>query len=97
MEMVQRKFYLPKQTYNRMQIIARQQEKTISEVLRDLVERGIDTEQKGPSRSIQALRNISEMAEKENWTGPADLAINHNKYFAEAWEEQNRSKFKNNK
>lgn len=44
-----------------------------------------------------ALLNLANLAEKKQWKGPKDLAINHDKYFIEAWEEETVSKKRNGK
>jgi hypothetical protein len=33
------------------------------------------------SQMTQSLLNLVEKSEKEKWTGPADLATNHDEYF----------------
>ena len=35
----------------------------------------------------QGLLELARLAEKENWTGPTDLAERHDAYFIKAWEE----------
>ncbi len=35
-----------------------------------------------------ALLDLANLAEKNKWKGPTDLAVNHDKYFVEAWEEK---------
>lgn len=44
-----------------------------------------------------ALLDLANLAEKNQWKGPSDLAINHDKYFIEAWEEEVASKKRDGK
>lgn len=44
-----------------------------------------------------ALLDLANLAEKNQWKGPADLALNHDRYFFEAWEEKVTSKKRSGK
>lgn len=44
-----------------------------------------------------ALLDLANLAEKNNWKGSTDLAINHDKYFFEAWNKEEMSKKRNEK
>jgi hypothetical protein len=41
---------------------------------------------------VQILLALAEKAEREGWEGPSDLAENHDAYFVQAWEEQEKAK-----
>lgn len=86
MNYVQRKFYIPEETYTRLTIAAKSLNKTITQVLRDLLEEGLATLQsKNKSMTAKKLLAIAQKAEKEDWGGPRDLAISHNKYFLKSF------------
>lgn len=99
--MIQRKFYLPQEMYNRLQLLAMTSKKTITDVLRELIAEGLERQQKRiAGASTRGFLKIAEMAEKEGWTGPGDLSVNHDKYSVETWEEQHpymKSKTRKNK
>ena len=40
----------------------------------------------------QILLALAEKAEREGWSGPADLSTNHNSYFVQTWNEQEATK-----
>ncbi len=40
----------------------------------------------------QTLLALAEKAEREGWSGPADLSTNHNSYFVQTWNEQEATK-----
>ena len=44
-----------------------------------------------------ALIDFANLAEKNKWKGPIDLATNHDKYFFEAWKEEVADKKQNAK
>ncbi|OGG02950.1 hypothetical protein A2W14_02115 [Candidatus Gottesmanbacteria bacterium RBG_16_37_8] len=80
--MIQRKFYLPEELYQKMQLQAKIDGKTITDVLRDLVKIGLKVkERKQTGRGAKKLYELSQLAQKEKWSGPSDLSISHDKYF----------------
>lgn len=84
MTFVQRKFYLPEETYTKLSFVAKASGKTITQVLRELLEEGLVNMQKKNKKSLaKVLLGISAKAEKEGWKGPKDLSENHDKYFVE--------------
>ena len=40
----------------------------------------------------QILLALAEKAERDGWSGPADLSTNHNSYFVQIWNEQEATK-----
>lgn len=85
MAMVQRKFYFPEEMYRDLQLLAKSSRKTITQVLRELVQMGLKkNKQRG---NAYVLLDLARMAEKYKLSGPRDLSKNHDKYFVEAWEE----------
>lgn len=81
MTMIQRRFYLPKKTYRRLQLLAKSTKQNISQALRELVEEGLKCTYRKRRRNASALLNLAQIAETEGWNGPKDLATNHDKYF----------------
>ena len=81
---MQRKFYIPEDTYAQMNWLAESEGKTITEVLRGFIEDGL--KRKKRKNSMQALVELAREARKWDWKGPRDLAANHDKYFVENWE-----------
>ena len=53
-------------------------------VLREVVETGLKSYTATPTKSVKAVLDLIEWAEKEHIAGPKDLSTNHNKY---AWED----------
>ena len=81
--MIQRKFYLPEDLYQKMQLTAKIEGKTITDVLRELVKTGLKTKGENKSgRGAKKLLELARLAHSEKWTGPSDLSSNHDKYFA---------------
>lgn len=50
------------------------------------------TEQTPQISGTIALLELAKKAEKEKWAASTDLGTNHDKYFSEAWNEQQQSK-----
>jgi len=53
-------------------------------VLREVVETGLKSYTATPTKSVKAVLDLIEWAEKEHIAGPKDLSTNHNTY---AWED----------
>ena len=84
MKFVQRKFYIPEDTYAKMSWLAKFEGKTITEVLRSLIDDGL--KRKKRKGSMKALLDLAREARGWKWNGPRDLSVNHDKYFVEAYE-----------
>ena len=85
MPYVQRKFYLPEETYTQLSIIAKTNNKTITQLLRELLNEGLANFQSKTKPNVaKALLAIVQKAEQKNWHGHKDLAQNHDKYFIKA-------------
>ena len=82
MDYVQRKFYLPKDVYTQLGMLAQDEGKTITQVLRELVGDGL--KQKKKKNSMRQLVELARKVRKEGWQGPRDWSVNHDKYFAQA-------------
>lgn len=87
MKFVQRKFYIPEDTYAKMSWLAKSEGKTITEVLRGFVEDGLRKKKK-KKNGFRGLLELARRAQEEGWGkgGPSDLVKNHDKYFVEVWE-----------
>ena len=53
------------------------------EVISEVVKEGLKAYKTLPTKSVKAVLDLIEWAEKEHLTAPKDLSTNHNKY---AWE-----------
>lgn len=95
MTYVQRKFYLPEETYYSLTLLAQSTHKTISQVHREVVDEGLrHTKKYKGGQGAQALLDLARRAEREGWGrgAPRDLSTNHNKYFVQAYEELKEGK-----
>lgn len=82
--MIQRKFYFPEDMYQKMQLQAKIDGKTITDVLRELITIGFKAKgKKQTGRGAKKLYQLSRLAQKEKWTGPSDLSSSHDKYFTQ--------------
>lgn len=97
MAMIQRKFYFPEELYERLQLQAKIERKRITDVLRELIAKGLEEKKKHVREKKHPLQGLLEIAEKYRFKGPPDLAENHDKYFAEAWEELKGKRIRNQK
>ena len=89
--MVQRKFYLPEEMYARLQLRAKIARKSISDILRELLDEGLKHKEKKQSgRGAKALLELARIAEKKGWSGPRDLSIKHNTYFVKTEKQKNK-------
>ena len=59
---------------------------SMAEVVRDYVDKGLRNEKIISDTS--GLMELANLAAKEGWSGPADLAKRHIDYFIEAFEEE---------
>lgn len=75
---------IPEKDYLKLKAEAAKKRKSLAAIIRDKITEPDETENQ-PQGTL-ALLKLAELAEKNNWAGPEDLAENHNKYFAEAWE-----------
>lgn len=81
--------------YIRLQMRAKVTRKSITDVLRNILDEGLKTKEKrGTARGARALLELSQIAEKRGWKGPADLSVKHNEYFIKEWKELESRKSK---
>lgn len=81
--MIRTQVYLPKDLYQEIKIVATKEKKASAQVIRDMLEEGVDKKRKGRKTAGQALLELAEMAKKNNWRGPKDLSTNIDKYLYE--------------
>ena len=83
MTMIQRRFYLPEDMYRELQLMAKSSRSSITDVLRDVLQEGLERKQKERSQiGTSGLLDIARMAQHEGWNGPADLASHHDLYLS---------------
>lgn len=68
---------LPEDEYLRLKSEAARKRKSFAAVVREKLE----AKTKPLPQTTKSLLNLVEKAEKENWKGPADLAVHHDDYF----------------
>lgn len=77
---------IPEDDYLKLKAEAARKRKSLAAVIREKI-----TEPEDKTESVtQSLLNLIGKAEKESWSGPNDLASNHNKYFEEAYKESKK-------
>jgi len=74
---------IPEEDYLKLKAEAAKKRKSLAAIIREKIAE--PEEQTEPV--TKSLLDLVDRAEKEGWSGPADLAKNHNKYFVEAYEE----------
>ena len=75
---------LDEKTREQVENLARMTGKPEEAVVRELVEAGLKSYTATPTKSVKAVLDLIEWAEKEHIAGPKDLSTNHNTY---AWED----------
>lgn len=75
--MLRTNLYFPKELHRRLQAVAKQERKSMAELVRELVEKGIQEKQK----KLSGAETLLLMAEHAGDSGIRDLAINHDKYL----------------
>lgn len=78
--MIRTQIYLPKALYRSIDIVAKQQKKPKAQVIRESLERSLETK----AETIgEALEKLIEAGKKFHLHGPKDLSTNHDKYLYE--------------
>jgi predicted DNA-binding protein len=79
--MIRKHILLPQPLDERIKLVARRDQKSEAEVIRELLEIGLETKQE---QSVgQALRGLAKLGQKLGITGPTDLSRNIDKYLYE--------------
>jgi len=72
------------ETRKQVDALTRAAGKPEKEIIREVVKAGLKTYQTTPMKSVKALLDLAEWAEKNNITAPKDLSQNLDKYL---WDE----------
>ena len=79
--------YLDQETRKQVERLSLTTGKPKAAIVREALTTGLKTYQPTPSKSVKALLDLAEWAEKEGITGKVtDASTNHNKYAWEEWE-----------
>jgi len=82
--MIRKHFLLPQPLDERIKLVAHRDQKSEAEVIRELLETGLDTKQEHQAISVgQALRGLIKLGREVGTTGPTDLSRNIDKYLYE--------------
>jgi len=84
--MIRTQVYLPDEVHTKLNYLATARKEPMARIVREYVEDGLHRDQTKLKGNAHFLLELAELAEKEGWSGPGDLAKNHNVYFAEALE-----------
>jgi predicted DNA-binding protein len=80
--MIRKHFLLPLPLDERIKLVARRDQKSEAEVIRELLETGLESKQQ--TRSVgQALRRLADIGKEVGATGPTDLSRNIDQYLYE--------------
>src|ERR671932_654919 len=82
-QMIRKHFLLPLPLDERIKLVARRDHKSEAEVIRELLETGLQTKQEHTGSIGQALRRLAEIGKEVGATGPTDLSQNIDKYLYE--------------
>lgn len=88
MALIQKRFYLPEQLYTSLATYARKKKKTITYVVRVLLEKGIQVDSKVENTALTSLKLAQQLNKKEK-KGKEDFAARHNDHFKEAYDNNN--------
>jgi hypothetical protein len=82
-QMIRKHFLLPLPLDERIKLVARQDHKSEAEVIRELLETGLQTKHQHTGSVGHALRGLAEIGKAAGATGPTDLSQNIDKYLYE--------------
>ncbi len=82
-QMIRKHFLLPLPLNERIKLVARKDQKSEAEVIRELLERGLETKHQQTGSVGHALRRLAEIGKQVGATGPTDLSQNIDKYLYE--------------
>ena len=81
--MIRKHFLLPLPLDERIKLVARRDRKSEAEVIRELLESGLQTKHQDTGSVGHALRKLVEIGKEAGATGPTDLSRNIDKYLYE--------------
>ena len=82
-QMIRKHFLLPLPLDERIKLVARKDRKSEAEVIRELLESGLETKHQHTASIGHALRQLAEIGKEAGATGPTDLSQNIDKYLYE--------------
>ena len=82
-EMIRKHFLLPLPLDEQIKLVARKDQKSEAEVIRELLESGLQRKNQHSASVGQALRGLAEIGKRAGATGPTDLSQNIDKYLYE--------------
>jgi Arc/MetJ-type ribon-helix-helix transcriptional regulator len=82
-QMIRKHFLLPLPLDEQIKLVARKDHKSEAEVVRELLETGLQTKHQQTGSVGQALRKLAEIGKQVGATGPTDLSQNIDKYLYE--------------
>jgi Arc/MetJ-type ribon-helix-helix transcriptional regulator len=81
--MIRKHFLLPLPLDERIKLVARRDRKSEAEVIRELLESGLQAKHQDTGSVGHALRKLVEIGKEAGATGPTDLSRNIDKYLYE--------------
>ena len=82
-QMIRKHFLLPLPLDERIKLVARKDHKSEAEVIRELLETGLETKQRHTTSVGEALQGLAKLGQELGITGPTDLSRNIDKYLYE--------------
>jgi hypothetical protein len=80
-QMIRKHVLLPLPLDERIKLVAHQDRKSEAEVIRELLESGLQTKHQQTGSVGHALRKLAEIGKEAGATGPTDLSQNIDKYL----------------
>jgi hypothetical protein len=80
---IRKHFLLPLPLDEQIKLVARQDHKSEAEVIRELLESGLQTKHQQAGSVGQALQGLAKLGQELGITGPTDLSQNIDKYLYE--------------
>ena len=82
-QMIRKHFLLPLPLDERIKLVARKDHKSEAEVVRELLESGLQAKHQHTASVGHALRRLAEIGKQAGATGPTDLSKHIDKYLYE--------------
>jgi hypothetical protein len=80
--MIRTHFYLTEEQARAIEIKSLRENRPKAQVMRDVVDRGLQTDAPSPRKSAgQGLLELAELGKRLGITGPTDLSTNHDEYL----------------
>jgi hypothetical protein len=77
--MMRAQIYLPEGVHTKLNHLAGVRKEPMAQIVREYIEEGLHRDQARLKGNAHFLLKLAEMAETEEWSGPSDLAENHDK------------------